>query len=242
MRAWDMTYVRPGESGQLITHDFIGYNGIPADLRYESENGTVSIEPDGSWKAEKTGEDWIRVLPEWDEEEIKAQGLEDQPRQQLSEDGTLSRIHVFVTEDIPVWSLRNPQTDQYLLTDSRSEWGWLMEEGWERADDPFVVPSDSDQKIIRLNSPDGSDTIYTMDADEIEALSEAGWSQQETRMTSDPQQSVPVYRFSQEMDGMTRHFYTTQPGHWNINPEEWQHEGIAFYAIRTPLYDDEMDL
>lgn len=240
MEARDLKFVRLDENGQLRSRDYFLCDNVLSDASYTSKTGCLEIEPGGRWKAVRTGEDWIEVLPQWDREKMKESGIDEskipcQNEACLGESGCGERVHIWVTEETPVWSLKNPQTGQYLLTDSKDEWNHLMDLGWQRSEDPIVVPADSSQKVIRLNSPDGTDTIYTMDPHEIDALIADGWTEQETRMTSDPQQGIPVYCFSREVDGTSRHFYTARPGWGNINMEEWQNEGIAFYALSTPL-------
>ena len=232
-----LQYCRPGEGGHMITHADLNYGfEAPADLHYVSENGTISFKKDGSWKAVKPGEDCITRLQDWDLEEMKERGLDPDIALQLPK---TDRFHVYVTEDYPVYTLRNPKTEEYRLVDDRAACTALVDQGWEQAEEMFVMSADSGTKVRAFYNPEDGDRMYTVDSEEAYRLREKGWTEEASQMTSDTEEGIPVYCLTAEINGKSRHLYTTKYHDWRAYGDLWKvDDDIALYAVRTPLYDD----
>ncbi len=135
-------------------------------------------------------------------------------------------------EQIAMYRMFCPASEEHLHTKDRNEKNVLSESGWIYEGVSWYAPTESTDPVFRLFYPDNGEHLYTRDANERRVLLERGWNDEGIGWYSDPLQRVPVYRlFMPGARAVASHHYTTDANERRVLIENgWNDEGIAWYA------------
>ncbi len=137
-------------------------------------------------------------------------------------------------EYVFMYRLYNPNSGEHFYTGDDTEWGVLVDAGWNAEGIGWVAPSKSYVPIFRMYNPVAGEHHYTMDASERDGLISVGWNYEGIGWYSDEAQTVPMYRDYNPNQFANNHNYTASVSEheWLVSLG-WQSEGYGWYAVAS---------
>ncbi len=141
---------------------------------------------------------------------------------------------------VPYYRLNNPNSGEYMYTESASEYNALGTMGWIQEgitcylyNGVFEIDSVNSQPFYRVFNPNSGQHHWTMDGNEYDILESIGWTKEgaagyiyQTQVTG----SAPLYRLYYPPEGL--HLWTMdQNEQVTLISYGWIGEGIAGYVF-----------